>query len=607
MRIPSLILTTAMSSIIWLTACSPGPKAPQNKAELVIEESQRLNDWFEDRYEDGLVRSPTNQTYYGIKDQQDRLDDTSQLFADEEAALTQAWLKEMRDSFDPDRLDPQSALSYRLFEYDAEDDLAEHEYGDHDYIFQHMSGPHSSLPSFLINFHPVDKVEDAKGYISRLSQFEAFLGEYAKRAETQFEAGVSLPKFVYPKIIEAAQNVITGIPFTEGDDSPLWADIQAKIDKLDTAEADQLKDDAQEALLISVKPAYENLITLFTRHEETASEDDGVWKLPRGGDYYQARLKHYTTTDLTAEDIHEIGLKDVARVQDEMREIMARIGYEGSLQEFFSYLRTDPQFTYSNDDTGRARYINEATDMIDAMRVELDGLFITKPKADMVVKRVEPFREATAFGAFYNSPAPDGSRPGIYYINLKDMGELPIYQMQALAYHEGIPGHHMQLAIAQELEGLPKFRTRGGHTPYIEGWALYSEGVPKELGLYTDPYQEFGQLSMEIFRSARLVLDTGIHSKKWTRQQAVDYMLANTANSEGDIRAEIDRYIVWPGQATAYKIGMIKIQELRKRAEETLGDDFDIRAFHDVILANGSVPLTILEELVDEWIAEASE
>ena len=283
---------------------------------------------------------------------------------------------------------------------------------------------------------------------------------------------------------------------------------------------------------------------------------------------------------------------------------MKQVEFDGSLQEFFTFLRTDPQFTFPNTDAGRDSYITEATAIIDQMKAQSDSLFITKPKADMVVKRVEPFREDTAFGAFYDQPALDGSRPGTYYINLRDVKEQPTYLMQALAYHEGIPGHHMQIAIGMELEGLPKFRTLGGHTSYIEGWALYAEALPAELGLYTDPYKDFGRLSMEIFRAARLVVDTGIHTKKWTREQAVDYYLENIANPEGDIRAEIDRYIVWPGQATAYKIGMLKIQALRAQAETTLGERFDIREFHDVILANGSVPLTILEELVNQWVSE---
>jgi len=498
-----------------------------------------------------------------------------------------------------------TALSYRLYEFATEDGLASHKFAGNEYVFQHMSGPHSNLPSFMINFHKVEDHSDAWAYIARLNDFPRSLGQYEKKARAQADNGVVLPKFVYAKISEAARNVISGAPFEESEtDSPLWADIQSKIDEASGSEAEKgkLKDEAKTALLTSVQPAYLNLLNMFAEHEKTATKDDGTWKLPNADDYYAARLRHYTTTDMTAEEIHETGLKEVARIQDEMREIMKQVKFEGTLKEFFGFLRSDPQFVFPNDDIGRESYISEATEIIDDMKGRLDNLFITKPKADIIVKRVEPFREATAFGAFYNQPAIDGSRPGTYYINLKDVADQPKYLMQALAYHEGIPGHHMQIAIAMELEGLPKFRTLGGHTSYIEGWALYSEALPKELGVYTDPYKDFGRLSMEIFRAARLVVDTGIHTKKWTREQAVQYYLDNIPNPEGDVRAEIDRYIVWPGQATAYKIGMLKIQDLRQDAETRLGEKFDIREFHDVVLANGSVPLKVLEELVNDWI-----
>ena len=604
MRATKLLITSVLSAGLLLSACSPaGNKAP-TKAEMVETHSQALNDWFQARYEDELARSPMTQTYLGMKDKQGQLDDASQLADDETAALAKSWLEDMRRNFDIDRLDKQTALSYRLFEFAIEDQLASHKFAGNEYVFQHMGGPHSDFPSFMINFHSVDTVEDAQGYIARLNEAQRYLGQYADKAQAQFENGVVLPKFVYGKISEASRNVISGAPFSEGEDSPLFADIQDKINGLSIGQdqKDQLIKDAETALLSVVQPAYLALLNMFTEHEKAASKDDGAWKLPDAESYYAARLRHYTTTDMTAEDIHEIGLQEVARIQDEMREIMKQVGFDGSLKKFFDFLRSDPQFVFSNDDEGRESYMTEATEIIDDMKGRLDSLFITKPKADILVKRVEPFREATAFGAFYNRPAPDGSRPGTYYINLKDVKEQPKYLMQALAYHEGIPGHHMQIAIAQELEGLPKFRTLGGHTSYIEGWALYSEAIPKELGLYTDPYKDFGRLSMEIFRAARLVVDTGIHTKKWTREEAVQYYLDNIPNPEGDVRAEIDRYIVWPGQATAYKIGMIKIQDLRKNAETRLGDTFDIREFHDVILANGSVPLKVLEELVDDWI-----
>lgn len=590
-----------------ITACQPGSDGKQTREQLVQAESDRLNAWFAARYEEELAQSPMTQTFQGIKDNQDKLDDISQMAADEEAVLKEGWLTEMRRDFDIDRLDPQTRLSYRLFEYDVENSLRNHKFGQHDYVFEHMSGPHSSLPSFMINFHKVETADDAKAYIARLNAFERYLGQAESRARRQAEAGVLLPKFVYGKIRKASRNVISGQPFDQSDkDSPLWDDLQTKINKLDIAqdEKDTLLAGGKAALLGSVQPAYLSLIAMFDEHAGVANQEDGAWKLPDGGDYYAARLKNYTTTDMTAEEIHEIGLAEVARIQDEMRAIMKQVEFTGTLKEFFNYLRTDKQFVYPDNDEGRQSYITEATAIIDDMKGRLDSLFNVKPKADMIVKRVEPFREDTAFGAFYNSPALDGSRPGTYYINLKNMADQPKYLMQALAYHEGIPGHHMQLAIAQELQGLPKFRTLGGHTAYIEGWALYAEAVPAELGLYTDPYSDFGRLSMEIFRAARLVVDTGIHSKKWTREEAVQYYLDNIPNPEGDVRAEIDRYIVWPGQATAYKIGMLKIGDLKQKAQSELGEKFDIAAFHDVVLANGSVPLAVLEDLVDEWIKE---
>ena len=590
-----------------LSGClNSGSDIPERE-ELIIQESARLNEWFAARYEEQLARSPMSRTYLGMSDGKDQLDDVSQIAIDEEMALAENWLNEMRRDFDIDRLDDQSRLSYRLFEADIEDQLATHAVSRNDYIFSHMSGPHSNLPSFLINFSKVESVEDAQAYIARLRAVKTYLGQAQSRAEVQFKAGVSMPKFVYEKVASASRNVISGAPFEDGEDSPLWSDVKSKIEKLDTS-ADKKEDllaQAKDALLTSVQPAYLSLISMFDTQAGSASADDGAWKLTGGEAYYNTRLKHYTTTDLTADEIHDIGLREVARIQAEMQEIMTRVGFDGSLKEFFTFLRTDPQFTFPETDAGREAYMAEATAIIDDMRTRLDSLFITKPKANMVVKRVEPFREATAFGAFYNSPALDGSRPGTYYINLKDMEDQPKFLMQALAYHEGIPGHHMQIAIAQELEGLPKFRTLGGQTAFIEGWALYSEAIPKEIGLYTDPYKEFGQLGMEIFRAARLVVDTGIHAKKWDREKAVQYYLDNIPNPEGDVRAEIDRYIVWPGQATAYMIGKLKIEELRAKAEAAMSDQFDIRQFHDTVIANGSVPLNILEELVDDYIATA--
>lgn len=605
-QLTTTALASLMIGITVLSGCRPGGGPDLDRATIVQQESDRLNAWFSERYAEGLARSPMSQTYLGKANNQDKLDDMSQIALNEEAALRTDWLAEMRRDFDVDRLNTQTRLSYTLFEVEQKDWLATHAVAQNDYVFQHMSGPHSSLPSFMINFHNVKTEADARAYIARLNGFDDYLGQAEARADAQAAAGVLLPRFVYDKISGPSRNIITGAPFTDGDDSPLLKDFKAKLDASEVGSAlkAELAAEAEAALLTSVQPAYLSLLEMFDDHAAMATQEDGAWKLPGAEAYYTARLKHYTTTDLSADEIHDIGLAEVTRIQLRMQEIMDRVGFEGSLQDFYGFLRSDPQFTYANDTDGRAAYITDATAIIDEMKAQMDGLFLTKPKADMIVKRVEPFREATAFGAFYDSPAIDGSRPGTYYINLKDMADQPTYLQQALAYHEGIPGHHMQIAIAQELQGLPEFRTLGGHTAFIEGWGLYAEEIPKELGLYTDPYKEFGQLGMEIFRAARLVVDTGIHAKKWTREEAVQYYLTNIPNPEGDVRAEIDRYIVWPGQATAYMIGKLKIIELRRKAEAALGEAFDVRKFHDAVLTNGSVPLDILEANIDIYISQ---
>ena len=287
-----------------------------------------------------------------------------------------------------------------------------------------------------------------------------------------------------------------------------------------------------------------------------------------------------------------------------MREIMKKVDFKGDLQAFFEFMRNDEQFYYPETDEGRQRYLDEATAYIDTMKGELDKLFITKPKADLTVKRVETFREKSAGKAFYQQPAPDGSRPGLYYANLYDMKAMPTYQMEALAYHEGIPGHHMQIALKQELEGLPMFRKFGGYTAYSEGWGLYSELIPKEIGFYKDPYSDFGRLAMELWRACRLVVDTGIHTKKWTREQGIEYYVSNTPNAKSDAVKMVERHIVMPSQATAYKVGMIKILDLRAKAKKALGDKFDIRKFHDVVLTSGALPLNVLEDMVDDYIAK---
>ncbi|MFT4929675.1 MAG: hypothetical protein ACI8WB_005810 [Phenylobacterium sp.] len=336
--------------------------------------------------------------------------------------------------------------------------------------------------------------------------------------------------------------------------------------------------------------------------QKNANTDDGAWKFPDGKAFYNNALQRTTTTDLSSEQIHTTGLNEVKRIHEEMRLIMRKVEFGGDMQAFFEFMRTDKQFYYAENEQGQQTYLDGVESLITEMKGNLDRLFIVKPKAELTVKAVEAFREKSAGKAFYQRPSMDGSRPGVYYANLYKMSDMPSYQMAALAYHEAIPGHHMQLAIAQELQGIPKFRKFAGMTAYTEGWGLYAELLPKEIGFYVDPYADFGRLAMELWRACRLVVDTGIHDKGWTRQQAIDYLTLNTPNAQGDVVKAIERYIVMPSQATAYKIGMLKILELRLKAKEQLKDKFDIREFHNVVLKNGPLPLDVLETFVDKYI-----
>ena len=347
------------------------------------------------------------------------------------------------------------------------------------------------------------------------------------------------------------------------------------------------------------RPAYLALRAEMLRQQKIAPTEDGIWRFDEGADYYAALLKNYTTTDLSADQIHDLGLQNVARIHGEMRGIMEQVGFTGSLQDFFKEMRTNPKYYYDT----REAYLANVQTKRDAMTAALPGFFNTLPKADLQVKPVEAFREKSAGKAFYSRPAPDGSRPGIYYVNLYNLEDMSKNELEALFYHEGLPGHHLQLAVQTELEGIPPFRQFGGVTAYSEGWGLYSEALGKDMGFYTDPYSDFGRLGMELWRAARLVVDTGLHHKRWSREKAIDYLKTNTPNPDGDIRKAIERYAVYPGQATAYMIGKLKIMELRQRAMDQLGDGFDYGDFHDVVLKSGPVPLDVLEENVDAWLA----
>jgi len=599
----AIVLVVVVGAIVVRSIRAP--RAEQASASIESE-SAKANQFFEDAFQELMMRDPMFQTRLGIKTDYDKWRNLSKQHADETMEITKRLLADLEQTIDYDKLDRATRLSYDLFVDDSRRRMAMDKYRYYDYPVNQMFGWHSQVASFLINFHRMTSAEDAKAYIARLQNVPALLDQVVDGLETRAEIGVIPPKFVFSRTIPVAQNIISGAPFDDGDDSTIFKDFKSKVDELDLSgvEKQELTASASDALVASVKPAFEKLIAYLTDLETQATTDDGVWKFPDGDGYYKLRLAQMTTTDLTAQQIHDIGLAEVKRIHDETQAIMDAVGFDGSLQDFFAFMREDDRFYFEDTPEGKQAYLDQATQIIDNMRDRLDELFITKPKAAMVVKAVEPFREASAGGAFYQRPSPDGTRPGVYYANLYKMENMPIYEMEALAYHEGIPGHHMQLSIAMELEDVPTFRKYLRYTAYTEGWGLYSEMVPKEIGLYEDPYSDFGRLSMELWRACRLVVDTGIHDQRWTRDKAIQYLQENTPGARDECVKAIERYIVYPGQATAYKIGMLKIIELREKAKDALGDRFDIREYHDLILASGPVPLSVLEQLVDEWIAK---
>ena len=594
-RPSTAILSTAL--VLLATAgCTPATvaTAPQSPAASAPAGAD-LAQFFDNYDEAQLSLSPQGKAYRGIRDADyGKWNDPSDDAEVASHTLQQATAAAMRASFDPAKLSPEEALSFELFNAQAARAERLFPFRDDEYIFDQMNGAQSQMPAFLINIHRVANVAEAEAYVERIRGMGPVLDALSAESARRAKRGVQPPKWVYAYVISDIENLMKP-------DNAVIEDIGAKVGKLDidAGEKTRLTDAAKAAWAESAGPAYGRLLAEMKRQQAVAPTQDGIWRLPDGKAYYAALLANYTTTDMSAAQIHALGLSEVARIHGEMKKIMAQVGFKGTLREFFEHLRTSPQYYY----TTREDYLADVDAKVKAMEARLPAFFHTLPKAHLQVKAVEAFREKSAGKAFYQSPSPDGSRPGTYYVNLYDLRDMSKTELEALAYHEGIPGHHLQRAVQTELTGLPPFRRFGGFTAYTEGWGLYSEELAKDMGFYTDPYSDFGRLGMELWRACRLVVDTGIHDKRWSREQAIQYLKDNTPNPDGDIEKAIERYIVYPGQATAYLIGKLKIMELRTRAQAALGDRFDYRDFHDVVLKSGPVPLDILERRVDAWIA----
>lgn len=578
-------------------------------AQEIETETLRINDFFDRVFERDLERSPQSLTEFGRKAKYSELDDISLRRMKEDYELSVRTLQDLR-RFDYSMLSPVAQVSYKVFERDLERSIEGFQWKSYRYAISQMRGLHTWFPSFMMNYHKIDSLPDAEAYVTRLRsvkpQFESLI-EKLKLTESN---GVIPPQFVYPQIKESIDQILKGRPFTAESkyDSPLLADFKGKVAKISITpdQRRHLITEAERALTLIVKPSYDLLSAELERLQKMAPMEGSLSYMPKGQKLYNFSLQSFTTTKLTADEIHQVGLQEVQRIHQEIEILKAKMGYKGTLLEFMESLKTDKKYQYPNTAKGREQYLTSTRQMIANMKSQLKKMFNILPKAEVVVKRVEPFREKSSGLAFYESPSEDGTRPGVYYLNMSDMAAVNKFEAEALAYHEAVPGHHMQLAIANELVNLPKFRKYNYVGAYVEGWGLYAEDFPIEFGFYKSDASKLGRLTMDLWRAARLVVDTGLHAKKWTYLQSVEWLDKNTPSTRAENMKAVERYTMWPGQATSYMVGKLKLKELRKKAEQKLGEKFDIRDFHDEILRNGAVPLDILELIIDQWIAKKS-
>jgi len=579
--------------------------APPSATSRPDAEDAALLDFLDQAFDEQVKLSPEMQTQLGFKTDEDRLDDDTDAAVERQRALAERQLKELHTRFKPEQLGEGARVSYRLFEHEVERGRAAYRFRKLRFPVTTNGSPAGDIPVLLINNHKIDTLADAEAYVARLRDTDRVMREVAAKIRAQAAAGIVPNAVNFAPAKADARKVITGAPFVSGPDSTLMADFRKKVTALNVPPATRAKliADAQAALTGPFHHGYDVLLAALDEVEPQSTGNYGAWHLPDGAAYYADQLKASTTTDLTADQIHALGLQQVAAIRQEMEAIKKEVGFTGTLEQFFDRIRTDPQFKYPNTEAGREQYLSDARAVIASVMTAAPRFFSVLPKAPLEVRAVEKWREATAPTAFYNPPSADGSRPGIYYVNLVDMSQTQKVQVAAIASHEGAPGHHFQIARQQELPAMPKFRKFGGYGAYMEGWGLYSERLANEMGVYKDPYARFGMLSLQVWRAIRLVLDTGIHSKRWSREQAIAYFHANSSVADKDIAREVDRYFNWPGQATSYMVGELKIMELRRRAQRELGPRFDIRDFHEAVLSQGALPLDILDEQVTRYIA----
>ena len=600
----TLLKLGAATAALGLTGCIDDLAKADIDAPGTALADDKLLAFFMKSFDRELQESPEFMTSLGMKTRYGEWSDISDAFVQRQFKNTEADTEYMRTKIDRAALSPAMRVSYDIFLFRNEQRIANYPYRFHNYDVSHFGSPHQNVPNVLINQHRIDDASDAEAYIARIAATDKLIDQTIAFLRDQQAKGVTLPHFSYGLMLADTKATIEGAPFGGKRDNDIYANFKSKLEKTSIA-ADKkakLMADAEKALTGKLGPAYERLIGVMKDIAATVKTDHGVASLPDGAAYYDERIANHTTLKLPAKEIHQLGLSEVARLSAEMEPVKKRLGFKGPLKAFYADLRTNKRYLYATNEQGRADYLDRARELLKKANTALPSTFGALPKAAIDVKRMEPFLESGQTIAFYNQPAADGSRPGLVFYNLASMATLPKWQMAALAFHEGIPGHHLQISIAQETKNVPEFRKYLGFTSYVEGWALYTELLAKEMGLYENDLDEVGRITMELWRACRLVVDTGIHAMGWTRKQSVDYFLANTALTRDNIVREIDRYFVYPGQACAYLIGKNKILDLRESAKKALGPRFDIRAYHDTVLQNGALPLPVLETIVAEWV-----
>ncbi len=536
---------------------------------------------------------PEGATYDGDHRYDDLLSDDSEEGSIAYYDSTRAFLNDLL-TIDYKSLSHDNKLNYDLFKSSLEENLEGEKFHWYYMPMGQQWGIHISFPQ-LVNVQPTSTYEEYQKYFKRLRGFDKKVNDNIANMEKGMSLGYVMPVFLMEQTLPQMEDIMN----TEVEESVFYSPMKNE-NELSPEEKIIVAKELKDIIQNEIDPAYKKLYD-FVKNEYIphCRKDAGIWSLPDGEERYKYDVKSFTTLDMTADEVHDLGLSEVNRILTKMDSIKNLIGFDGTLDEFNNYIKTDSQFFYTDkeDLMNGFRAILKRVDSI------LPQLFGKLPEAKYDLKEMEEYRAASAPAAYYYSAPEDGSRPGYFYVNTYNLPARPKYTMTSLAMHEAVPGHHLQISLAQELKNLPKFRRELGVTAFVEGWGLYSESLGYETGMYDDLYQMYGALTFEMWRACRLVVDTGIHEKHWTREQAYEFMRKYTATSDHDLQSEIDRYIAWPGQALAYKVGELKIKELRKKAEDTLGDKFDVRAFHDKVLENGAIPLPLLEKIIDEWIA----